>query len=454
MPATQAISATTPAGFARTLGRRGRRALVLACAPCVLTALMAASPAAAQSVLNNNYGQAVFGEQRNIGVRDRPRPDYDALGIRSGAFLLFPKVTVEGAYDDNIYAVDTNKVGSGIVSGAAEVNAISNWSRHKLGAVAKIGRSEYTDQTSESNTTYGVGANGQLDVQRDFNFTGLARYDHQIESRTASGTPLSAQKPIEYNATQFDFGASKVFNRLRIKPAFSYRNIDFDDYETNSGVKVSQAFRHEKDYNTALQVDYAVSPDTSVFVQASGDWQRFDAPLTAANPIDRNSGGYQLNVGADFDLTQLARGHIQAGYLKHDYDDSRLPGISSIGLNGSIEYYPTQLLTVTFTGSRAVGATGLTTTAGYLATDGGVQADYELLRNLILTGKAAFGHDSYQGIDRTDKRFIGSVGATYLVNRSIGLNLLYTRQDQSSNGVAKGPEFGINRFSVALTLQR
>ncbi len=76
------------------------------------------------------------------------------------------------------------------------------------------------------------------------------------------------------------------------------------------------------------------------------------------------------------------------------------------------------------------------------------------MRNLILTGRLGYGHDDYRGIDRTDKRFSASAGGVYLLNRSVGVGLLYTRLDQSSAGLARGAEFGINRVTLSLTLQR
>ena len=43
----------------------------------------------------------------NITVQDRPRPDYDPLGIRAGSFLIFPALTLSGLYDSNVFATKT-----------------------------------------------------------------------------------------------------------------------------------------------------------------------------------------------------------------------------------------------------------------------------------------------------------------------------------------------------------
>jgi len=53
-----------------------------ACGGCFVGGL-----ASAQS-LTYDQTQSQFARDRNIGVLDRPRPDYDALGVCAGAFLV------------------------------------------------------------------------------------------------------------------------------------------------------------------------------------------------------------------------------------------------------------------------------------------------------------------------------------------------------------------------------
>ncbi|MCI0430482.1 MAG: outer membrane beta-barrel protein, partial [Rhodospirillales bacterium] len=42
--------------------------------------------------------------ERAQSVFERPRPDYDPLGIRAGGFLIYPQVELGEAYNDNIFA--------------------------------------------------------------------------------------------------------------------------------------------------------------------------------------------------------------------------------------------------------------------------------------------------------------------------------------------------------------
>ena len=47
---------------------------------------------------------ALFKRGENVGVLERPRPGYEALGIRAGGFIVYPSLTLRAEYDDNLFA--------------------------------------------------------------------------------------------------------------------------------------------------------------------------------------------------------------------------------------------------------------------------------------------------------------------------------------------------------------
>jgi len=139
--------------------------------------------------------------------------------------------------------------------------------------------------------------------------------------------------------------------------------------------------------------------------------------------------------------------------LHNKFDDPRAGSTTGLGLQGRVEYFPTQLLTVELTADRTVQSTGLVGAAGVNHTGFGVRGDYELLRNVILTARAGRLVDNFQGLDRKDRIWTATLGANVLVNRRVGVNLLYTRYNQDSSGLARGADFAVNRVQVGLVLQ-
>src|SRR6266699_1072721 len=45
--------------------------------------------------------------ERGQSVVERPRPEYDPLGIRFGSFFLYPRAELDEVYNDNVFATKT-----------------------------------------------------------------------------------------------------------------------------------------------------------------------------------------------------------------------------------------------------------------------------------------------------------------------------------------------------------
>jgi hypothetical protein len=410
----------------------------------VLLACSAAVPALAQ--------EDNFDRSGNTSVRQRPRPDYEAAGARMGGFLLFPKVTVGVVHDDNIYALPNNEESDWIFSIRPSVQLASQWSRHALNVTAHVDSVSYADHDDENFTGWGVDADGRLDVTRNTVLDGAANYSEQIEPRTSLEAQRGSREPIEYSTARFEVGGTHTFNRLRLNASFEQIDYDYEDGVTLLGNVLDQDFRDARNSTVILRGDYSISPDTFLFVKAAWNEHDYDQqPILAIN--SRDSDGWELTVGADFDLSNLMRGQIEIGALEQNFDSPQYGSFSGGQIRGSLEYFPTQLTTITFSASRNVQDSGIINAPAYLSTAVGAQVDHELLRNVILTARIDYEHADYRGIDREDDRYNFSLGGTYLLNRNVGVSLTYNYLNQESGGVIGGFNFDDNRLLGTVTLQ-
>jgi hypothetical protein len=418
-------------------------------------ALAAYGDASAQSGPSSaaSAAESQFERTRNVSVRERPRPEYSALGLRRSSVFAFPKVTTSLTYDDNIYALTENGQEDLIASVSPRVDVETRWTRHQLRGSAQVARNQFLDNSEESHTVGSILGEGRLDILRTASVGASAGYEHLVEPRTAFDSARSVDEPIRFDRATLAANGQREFNRLRLGARLGFTDYDYENGRDFLGAVVPQDYRDRLETRAEATADYAVSPDTSVFVSAAVDNRSYDQTGTLGGVVDRDSSGYELGVGADFDLSNLARGRVQVGYLTQDFDDPAAGEIQGFGIRGRVEWFPTQLTTVAFTASRRVEDSGLIRAAGYLSTSVGVQVDHELLRNVILTGRADYEMAEHQGIDRDDDRFSASFGVNYLLNRRVGVSLLYTRYDQSSGGRDRGFDFNVNRLTAALVLQ-
>ena len=410
-----------------------------------------ASVAAAQD-LAPDLTQSDFARDRNVGVLERPRPDYDALGLRTGGFLIYPKLDLSETYESNVFATETGARSDFITSLEPSVTAQSQWSRHELNFMADADLFEYARFNDESEASYLVGSSGRFDIVRGSYLTAKVDYSHLIDPRSDASTPQDAEKPITYDQVHVDVGAVREVNRLRFSGNVIFYNYDFNDDKTTTGDPIDEHYRNENLVQEIGRADYALSPALAVFVAVQHNDRLYTNPPLPGD-VNRDSSGNEGDVGVDFELTQLVRAQVQVGYLDQSYQDQRIGDTSGFGTRGNVEYYPTQLLTLKANVSRTVADTGVIGAASAFQTQGGGEFDYELLRNLIITGRAEYSSYDYQGIDRTDDYWEAHLGANYLFSRRFGFRVTYTYLDRTSSGASRGTGFTDNQLLFGLVAQ-
>ncbi len=439
---------------------------VLLASVAFLVAVGGSTSVLAQSVkgsLEASDARSNFQRDRNIAVRQRSHPGYEALGITLGAFQAWPKLSARVGTDDNIYGSATNKQSDTVVSLAPELNINSTWSRHSLDAYVRATANRYSDNDTEDNEDFGAGFNGKIDISRQSNLTGGYAHSDLVEPRVSSNTARASKDPIQYATDTAYVAAMKEFNRLKVSGRYDWQKYNYDDGRTAAGGVIQQDDRDRTVTKVTGRADYAVSPDTALFIQASADKRDYRLSKPAVT-LARDSDGVEILVGANFELGATARGEIGAGYIKQSYDDASFKDIDGLGARAQVEWFPTQLTTVTVSAARSVEDAAIPGSSGYLSTNYSAMVDHELMRNVILSGQVTYGKDDYRGtikptlitsrdLDREDKRLAAGVSATYLLNHHAGVTVGYTYTDQKSSGLDKAFDFKVNKVGATLTLQ-
>jgi hypothetical protein len=427
-------------------------------AGCAALAAASWGPAHAQAIdpgvtFNPNNTEAdAFNRGDNVSVRERPRPDYQAEGLHLGGFMVYPKVTGGVTYDDNIYAVHTGGVGDEITTISPEIDVASTWSRNALNGYVRDSQSWFAQYASEDVNQYGVGASGKYEFGQSV-FTAGIDYGRYALPRSAANTGVLLSKhPIQYDYTALNGQLTHTFNRLRLSGRVDYQIYGYLNGETPTGVTVFEKGLSHAVATYTTKAEYALSPETAVFVSAAYNDRTFQLAPPAVL-YNSNSSGYDISGGANFDITHMVRGEIQLGYLDQRFVSPLFKPITGLSAKGQVEWFPTQLTTVTASILRGVGDSGIIGSAGYLNTTGGLQIDHELLRNLILTANATATEDKYYGISRTDDIWGVGASADWLITRHLGLTLAYLHSHQQSSGAQQGPSFNDNRVTLSAVVQ-
>ena len=394
---------------------------------------------------------SMFARDRDVSVRERARPDYQAAGIPVGSLTFFPKIEGDIEYNDNIYATSTGEVSDEIFRIKPQAMLESNWSRHFVDLYGSATANEYANHTTENTTDWDLGSDGRLDIVRGSDLRIGAEASKLTVPRTSAGSPFDALRPVQYYYDAAYLIAEREVNRIKMSFKGDWDRYDYFNVPAIGGGTIIETDQNHDQFDADGRVDYALSPATAWFAELDGNWRPYHLPgiLTPA----RTSNGITALTGANFEITNLIRGEIGVGYLRQDYQSAAYKTVGGLALRGKLEWFPTELTTVTVTGTRSVQDAAVLGAGGYLTTDFGAQVDHELLRNVILTADATYGHDTYNGVDRTDNRYTAGISATYLLNRRVGLNAGYVYFKQTSSGVDHGGTFAVNRLMAGVVLQ-
>jgi hypothetical protein len=387
---------------------------------------------------------------RNVGVQDRPRPEFDPLGLRFGGFDLNASLELGAESTDNLFATETGEQDELIYSVAPNATLASHWSRHALvvsGGADLRGHQDFENEDTESGY---VSAYGRLDVATQTQLSGTVRAAHEVEPRTGPDALVDATGPVEFDRTEATVSAQHTINRFRVIGTASTVDYDFDDaVDAVTSVVIDQDRRDRTETALTGRVEVAISPRVAIVGQYTADERDYD--VTQVPSID--SEGQTILAGVRVDLTNLIRGEVTAGQFSRDYDTGTVDGVA---VDANLEWFVTGLTTVSVSASRDVEEGSATISDPYVNTRLGAGIDHELLRNLILSGDIGSVRREYEApIDREDETMYGSFEARYLMNRRVALRAGFVHEENETSGTnaPTNRNFDVNRFFAGLILR-
>ncbi len=389
------------------------------------------------------FSEFAFAQQRqaaeaNVTVRERPRPQYDALGIRTGSFLVFPEVTFTGSYSDNIDFDEDDEESDYIATVRPSVELESDWSRHALGVELGSELAFHGSETDDDYQDFFLNGDGRFDISRQTILSGNAGVNRTHENQSVGNN----DEVEDFTAVDGGLALSHQFNRLTLRLGGDVERtvLDDDDQEDED--------RYE--YNVLLRGTYEVSPRLNVFAEGRYNVENYDIADLATGD-DQDSDGYEARLGAGLNLTSVLFGEAFAGYRVQRFDEGGFDNEKGISFGIDVNWNVTQLTSIGLTGARDFQASDQPGAASNFQTQLGLSIDHELLRNVIVGGSFTYENDDFRNDDREDDIYRLGAGATYWINRNVTINADYEYSERESNQA--DTDFEANEISIGLTLR-
>jgi hypothetical protein len=411
-------------------------------------ALGAAGTAHAQTPGSQQDEADFFRRDRYTAVADRQQPAFDPRPLQLGGLEVRSSLSAGARYESNVFGSANNEESDIILSLRPDVQARTNWRQHELSGFGYAETREYLDFSDESATDYGFGFGGRLDATRQFSFDANSNLRKDTERRYDFAARPDAAEPVEYTTARVGVGAQFENGRFRIRGAAEHTNQEFDDVARVGGGMIDQDFRDNHATRFSGRVSYATSPSVAVFVQASTTDFDYRAPRGTAT--DRDSTNRTYEAGVDFELPNLMRGDIGVGFLQSEYDDPRVPDVDGLSLNARLQWFITELTTITFAGRRGVQDSGVENLIAGTSTDLSARLDHELLRRLIVYGELGRNDIEIELPAIDAESTFGRAGGVFKLNPNVGIDFGY---QYSNSEFLFVPGFDATSHGAYLTLR-
>jgi hypothetical protein len=152
------------------------------------------------------------------------------------------------------------------------------------------------------------------------------------------------------------------------------------------------------------------------------------------------------------ELSSLLSGEMRAGVLHRDVDDPSAEGLTGLSFGANLNWAVTPLTTLSLFADRQVEEGGSQLVSGNVRSQVRLEAEHELLRNLILEGRiGAAKIDTIGQIDTSAEEYTLMAGAMWKLDRNFRVFVRADRVERFADE-AFFREFTRNRVSAGVRL--
>jgi hypothetical protein len=386
------------------------------------------------------------------------------IPLRLGNFFWIPRAELDESYNSNIFATTTSPAHDFITALAPGFDLVSNFPRNALNLHGSALLQAYADHPAQNTQSGTISMDGKLDVSAGSSLYGTASVEHPYiaygspNSPGSPGSPANVAQPVTYWNYIATAGYQQGGRRFSYQVDVGVSASQYNAAQLVGGGVLPQSSQDAIVPTAAVRGSYEIIPDYLGYIRVAGS--RFDYTHVARGATSPNFSTYRADLGLQILPRHLITGEAYAGYLVQSSAQSGLGSASNPDFGGKLTWSITRLTTLTFTGlmtfNTGTPSSGGVTVAGpagnsYLSRTFTVNADHELLRNLLLNLNATYVNYSFQGITRTDNSFTGGAGFRYFVNQNLFLGGLLSYQRYSST--VSGSSFTQNILTLRVGTQ-
>lgn len=376
--------------------------------------------------------------------------DGSAPGISLGSLTLRPTLENQVLYESETSGgTSTERVYNQTNLG---LRLQSNWARHSLEINGEGTFESNISGDLQEDPSAGIAATLSLDLSDLFRLNLTGDYDYSVESRNDPNALSDATGQADVH----DYGAALSFEKnvgiLQGSVGASVAKTNFGNATLSDGTIVSGDDRDLTISGLSLRLQQAGTPAFMPFIEGRYSRGAYDQK-TDSSGTERSYTEYDLRLGVERDLGEKLSSEVSLGYSLFDLDDSGLKNISTVLIDGAINWSPKRGTNVNLgvstdiepstssgvSGSALYALNGNISQAITSQLTGAVGANYSVRQ---FTANSTISNQTIYGVN---------VGLDWLINRyvSLGFDAAYNKTTQNGETDRDNVDLG-----VGLTLTR
>lgn len=387
----------------------------------------------------------------SLSILTRQNPAYDPLGMRIGAFTLYPSISTGLSYNDNVYATDAGKVHDLIFTTRPSLNINSDFVRHSISASFSAEDGLYRNISSEDYTDYSASLGARFDIAGQTSMPLSFSYEKQ-HIRRGAPDDRAGDEPTTYHLIQSTAGLVHSGHTLAMKAIAGIKRYVYDNVSTLTA-EIDNGDRDMNDYSLYTSVGMAEEAVFAPYVYSNLRSIDYDRNIDN-DGYNRDAFEYEGGVGSIVNLSRVTRASFNVGYLGRDMDDTRFEDISALTYGLNLIWEPSTLAAFKLQGRRTIGESTIENAGASIDSNIDLSMEYEMFVNFILAPRAGYTFIEYEGVDKEVVRKSAGLDATYKMNRNVWANASYRYTDQTESGsVNDFDEYTNNIYFLSLKLQ-
>jgi hypothetical protein len=381
-------------------------------------------------------------------VLDHTRYGFKPIGITMPmGHMLFPYVKAATQYDDNIL-LTPDKTADLRTNLGAGFDWQANLPRHMLKVTGNTEAVRFKNHGNLDYTDGNIRADFRIDIDAADTIGGtlVSTYGHDDTFLPIEPKNAAAAVPIWSN--RVGIGYMHDAGRTALVTGFDITDSQIFDVPTYGGGIADKSAGSSTDYGIFGFLSYKFSPGYRTFASVRLDRQVMKRPDVAY----ANNNSYRAESGLVYELDPLLKFTLYGGYQLVHFDDASQYDLSTFTFQGSMEWQPTQRMTISLDGGRRLQKAEIENTFGSIIDDAHGKLEYDIWHNIIATLNGSLQRKEFIGGNRTDWQWSAGASVDYLLNENLALTLGYQHIDRVSTDSTY--DFDDNRFMATLKLSQ